>query len=404
MPNDMRVLVRARGSARQIAALADNKLLEYLEDKPDDDSIAGTVLLGRVERVLPAVGAAFIQIGQPLNGFLPLKEMSSFTRHGDAKPLVTGKDVIVQVKKSAREDKGAYLSQDIALPGLYTIWMPLNRHVGVSARITDDKQREELTFLGRDLTGGESGVIMRYAAQGVRRADIESEIAAHKAIWQGIVARAEFTRSPVTLYEQSSELTVLLRDNISRFSLSVYTAKEVCRDGEIPREGIPITLLPEEDMETMWNRSRVNEQLAAALRRKVSLPEGGTLVFDEREALQTIDVNTASFTGTGKGNDAALEQNLMACDEIARQIQLRNLSGVIIIDFIDMRSDGDRAQVLSRFERCVAKDRSRLIIHGFTTLGLLETTRKRTRESLAGLLTDPCGACRGAGRKPRPEP
>jgi len=400
----MRVLVRSWGATRQIAALEDNRLLEYLEDKPGDDSIAGTVLLGRVERVLPSVGAAFIQIGQPLNGFLPLREMSSFARHGDAKPLVTGKDVIVQVKKSARADKGAFLSQDIALPGLYTIWMPLNRHVGVSARIADDQQREKLTSLGRDLTGGESGIIMRNAALEARRADIECEIASHKAIWQGIAARAEYALSPATLYEQSSELTVLLRDNVSRFSLSVHADKESYRDGEIPRDGIPAELLPETEMEVMWNRSRVKEQLATALRRKVSLPEGGTLVFDEREALHTIDVNTASFTGTGKGNDAALEQNLMACDEIARQIQLRNLSGVIIIDFIDMRSDEDRAAVLSRFESCVAKDRSRLVIHGFTTLGLLETTRRRTRESLADLLTDPCGACRGAGRKLRAEP
>jgi len=428
--DEMKVLVRKSGETRQIAALYQGRLVEYLEDEGDKRSMVGAVVQGLVERVLPSVGAAFVKIGQPLNGFLPLKEMESFVCSGSGKPLVTGQEVLVQVKKDAKGEKGAFLTRDIALPGVFAVWMPLNRHVGVSGRVTDAVERERLLELGRELANGEAGVIMRHAALAARREEVGDEVEALKMLWVEVLQNARYARPPAVLYREVSELGALLRDHAGRYQITVHAVPEECaQEGFIPlitqavpeeckqekslQEGyireVPgpvnpshfIALFPQTEIEltALWQGAHIPGQLQGALNRRVSLASGGTLVIDEREALTTIDVNTAKFVGNSDGKGIALEQNLAACEEIARQIRLRNLGGILLIDFMDMRTDEERTQVREALEQHLRRDRVKTVIHGFTSLGLLEMTRKRTRESLSGVLTGPCPHCGETGRR-----
>jgi ribonuclease G len=340
-----------------------------------------------------------VRIGQPENGFLPIKESGSFTHSGSAKPLITGAEALVQVKKGAKGGKGAFLSRDIALPGFYCVWMPLNRHIAVSGRVADEQAREELVALGRDLADGTGGVIMRHAALGAKPADIEGEIAAHKALWRELCEKAGHAKPPALLYREPSELTAMLRDHAARYRLSVFAVKDTCQQSEIPNEHISLTLHTDMEIEALWHGARIEAQAAEALQRKVRLPGGGTLVIDEREALSTRYVNSARFV-SGEGESIALEQNLAACEEIARQVRLRNLGGILIIDFIDMSCREARERVQAQLKRCLAGDRLKTVVHGFSDLGLLEMTRKRTRASLSELLSKPCAACGETGRRP----
>ncbi len=399
MRSPMRVLVREQGGRRQIAAVAEGRLWEYVEETDGASSLVGAVYLGQVERVLPPVGAAFVKIGQPLNGFLPLAEMDSFQKSGQNQALVTGGEALVQVKKDPKDDKGAFLTRDIALAGLFCIYMPLNRHVGVSGRVTEEQDRERALALGKAVCQGEEGIIVRHAALWARPQEVAEEYDALRALWQGMQERAKHLKPPCILYKEPSALTALLRDHAARYDVTVFAEKPEVQ-AEIPAENIAFALQNQVELEALFQGAGVERQLREALGRRVSLEGGGTLVVDEREALTTIDVNSAKFVGASGMKSIALAQNLAACQEIARQIRLRNLGGIVLIDFIDMQTDAEREQVQETLAECLKSDRVKTAIHGFTSLGLLETTRKRTRESLSRLLTEPCPACRETGRKP----
>jgi ribonuclease G len=344
------------------------------------------------------MNAAFVNIGQPLNGFLPISEAESYRAEQGEKPLVSGTDVIVQVKKDARDQKGAYLSRDIALPGQYVVFMPLNRYVGVSKRVEDEARREKLIELGRELSGGAHGLIMRNGALLARRDAIEDEIAELAALWEKISAKALHLKSPVALYREPSTLTALVRDYTPRYPLSV-TVNDAVNRMPAPENGLLWEQVSDVELDAAWRSAAVDAQLSEALGRTVRLPNGGTLVVDEREALSTVDVNSGKFIGE-KNGEVALRQNLAACAEIARQIRLRTLSGIVLIDFIDRRTDAERAQVSDLLRSELSRERAKTVIHGFTELGLLETTRKRTGVSLRAALEAPCKTCGGTGYKP----
>ena len=399
MCGEMKIFARTANHRREIAALCDGRLMEYIQEDAGAVSLVGTVLLGSVERVLPPVGAAFIKIGQPLNGFLPLTEKESFERNDSRAPLRTGTEVLVQVKKDAQGEKGAFLTRDIALPGLYCIYMPLNRHVGVSGRVKNEEDREKLAALGRELAA-EGGMIMRHAALGTKPEEITEELEGLRALWQEIVKKAAHSKPPAVLYQEPSAFSALLRDDAARYHLSVLADSEAYR-AELPTANTPFDLQSDIEMEALWQGAGIARQLTEALGRQVQLKGGGTLVIDEREALTTIDVNTARRVGTECEQGLGFVQNMEACEEVARQIRLRNLSGILLIDFIDMESDQEREQVQNALGEALAKDRTKTVLHGFTRLGLFEMTRKRTRESLSQLLTVPCTVCRETGRSAR---
>lgn len=364
------------------ALLEENRLLEYEQGNGEEGSLSGTILLGRVERVLPDIKAAFVKIGQPKNGFLPLKEAASFQQTNGNAALMSGQEILVQVKKDGKGEKGAFLTRDIALPGQYALVMPRNRFTGVSKRIEDPEDHARAKALGKKLSNGRFGLIVRHAALFARVQDVQEEIEALWKEWLALEKQVACVKAPCVLRREASAAERLCRDYAARHSITRHNEAEVGQTA----------------MEALWDGAHVDRQLREALLRRVELPLGGSLVIDEREALTTIDVNTGSAVQAENRGQLPLEENLRAVPEIARQIRLRNLSGILLVDFIDMDLDEQRTQVQTAMEEALSDDRVKTVVHGFTHLGLLEITRKRTRESLRELLTQPCKACRETGR------
>ena len=368
------ILIREEETLRRVALLEGNTLLEYYQENAETDGVVGTVFLGRVERVLPDVKAAFVRIGLKQNGFLPLKEAESYHRTCGNASLMSGQEILVQAKKAPKGGKGAFLTRDIALPGQYVLLMPCNRFIGLSKRVEDTADRERAKTLGKNIAKDRFGLIVRHAALFASEQEVAEEAETLWTHWLEISGAASCRKAPAVMHTENGMEEVLLRDYSARHD--VQTLREL----------------------EAWQRFKVEDQLKTALNRRVALPDGGSLIIDEREALQTIDVNSGSAVKAEGELSLAAVANLRAVPEIARQIRLRNLSGIILIDFIDMNSEKERQLVLSAMEEAVCDDRVKNVIHGFTRLGMMEMTRKRTGDSLRDLLTDPCSRCCETGR------
>lgn len=395
MGRPLRLLFQGSPESTRIALLDETRLLEFYQEDTGAQSLVGSVFLGRVERVLPDVKAAFVKLGLRQNGFLPLREAESYHRTSGSASLMTGQDVLVQVKKDPRGEKGAFLTRDIGLPGQYVLLMPKNRFVGLSRRVTGEEDRARAQALGRRIADGRFGLIVRHAALFAPVAEAQAEAEALWQMWCEIERHAQYVKAPALLHQEPSMISVLLRDYAARHPIEVLSRLE---PPETPPQGVTWRTLPAVEMEAAWSAARVEKQVDEALCRRVLLPGGGSLVIDEREALTTIDVNSGSAVTAAGGETLAVEENLRAAAEAARQIRLRNLSGILLIDFIDMQSDADRGRVLAAMEQAASDDRVKTVIHGFTSLGLLEMTRKRTRDTLSDTLTQPCDACHATGR------
>lgn len=395
MGRPLRLLFQGSPESTRIALLDETRLLEFYQEDTGAQSLVGSVFLGRVERVLPDVKAAFVKMGLAQNGFLPLREAESYHRTSGSASLMTGQDVLVQVKKDPRGEKGAFLTRDIGLPGQYVLLMPKNRFAGLSRRVTGEEDRARAQALGRRIADGRFGLIVRHAALFAPVAEAQAEAEALWQEWCEIEQHAQYVKAPALLHAEPSMISVLLRDYAARHPIEVLSHLE---PPETPPQGVTWRTLPAVEMEAAWSAARVEKQVDEALCRRVLLPGGGSLVIDEREALTTIDVNSGSTVTAADGETLAVEENLRAAAEAARQIRLRNLSGILLIDFIDMQSDADRGRVLAAMEQAASDDRVKTVIHGFTSLGLLEMTRKRTRDTLSDTLTQPCDACHATGR------
>lgn len=395
MGRPLRLLFQGSPESTRIALLDETRLLEFYQEDTGAQSLVGSVFLGRVERVLPDVKAAFVKLGLRQNGFLPLREAESYHRTSGSASLMTGQDVLVQVKKDPRGEKGAFLTRDIGLPGQYVLLMPKNRFVGLSRRVTGEEDRARAQALGRRIADGRFGLIVRHAALFAPVAEAQAEAEALWQEWCEIEQHAQYVKAPALLHQEPSMISVLLRDYAARHPIEVLSRLE---PPETPPQGVTWRTLTAVEMEAAWSAARVEKQVDEALCRRVPLPGGGSLIIDEREALTTIDVNSGSAVTAAGGETLAVEENLRAAAEAARQIRLRNLSGILLIDFIDMQSDADRGRVLAAMEQAASDDRVKTVIHGFTSLGLLEMTRKRTRDTLSDTLTQPCDACHATGR------
>lgn len=385
----MREIIISGASAMEIAVVEDGRLCEFILDD-DADAAAETILLGRVDRVVTGMKAAFVDVGDERNGFLPLQEMS---RSAVLPPLRSGMRVPVQIKKAAHGEKGAFLTRDITLCGMYVILMPMNRYVGVSARITDPDLREGLASLGRDIAGDRFGLVMRAAAAHATEAAVRDETHALLARWEDVSREAATAHAPSVLFRRRSRLEALLDDLRPAGVDRIVTSRPLPGDvaGEIPvvhREG------------DLMHVDGWRAQMEKALHRRVWLKSGANLVIDECEAMTVIDVNTAKFTGGRDASATILRTNAEAAEEIARQVRLRNVSGVILIDMIDMEAEEDRRRVLDALRDAFARDRVKTVIHGFTALGLIEMTRKKSDRTLREVWSQPCSACHASGRIP----
>lgn len=383
----MREIRVKSGEVRELAVVEDGRLCEYILDDTTG-AAAETVYLGRVVRVMSGMKAAFVDIGQEKNGFLPLEERSQSC---DLPRLQDGMAVLVQVKKPAQGTKGAFLTRDITLCGEYVLFMPMNRYVGVSSRVEDERDKAELRRLGREISGGAFGLVMRNSALNADETLIREETARLQDVWQGIAKAAPTAHVPSLIHRPRTQLDALLDDYAPRGIDAIVTdeAKPDYPGLTVRRADAPM--------------ADVLHQRDKALQRYVWLDCGGNLVIDRCEAMTVIDVNTAKNTGRRDLEQTILRTNLEACREIARQLRLRNHSGIILIDMIDMTTDDHRQQVLDALTEALKADRVKTVVHGFTSLGLIEMTRKKSRQPLYEDWTDPCAACHGTGRSPKHE-
>ena len=396
MPERMQILVRSTGEHIETALLKKGRLWEYERSESNAASLVGTLLLGRVERVLPDVKAAFVNIGRKLNGFLPIRESDSFHALNGKAPLVTGNDVIVQVKKDEKGGKGVFLTRDIALPGQYVLLMPLSRFVGVSKRIEDPDDHAAAKALGKSIADGRFGVIVRHAALFAHREDVSREAEELYLQWQQATAHVNSVKAPAVLMKEQPFHRILARDYSARYAAELHICPEL-QPSDTECGAAETVLHTSTELEAIWQGSHIERQLKEALARRVPLPGGASLIIDEREALHTIDVNSGGNVQAPEGVSLALFQNLEAIPEIARQIRLRNLSGIILIDFIDMNTPEEHSAVAKALEEAFSADRIKTVLHGFTSLGLMELTRKRTGSGLREMLTVPCSHCGGSG-------
>ena len=372
------IWIRA-GERREIAVLEDSRLVEYLPE--EEAASAEAIYLGRVERVVPGMKAAFVNIGQDKAGFLPLDE------HGakGLPKLQTGQHILVQVRKEAQGVKGAFLSREINLCGEYAILSPMTQLIAVSSRIAKDSDRKRLKALGAQIAQERFGLILRTSALEAAEEALRAEVENLWITWQGVQKAAATAHAPSVVHAPRTLLDAVIDDYRPRGIDRIVTNDEALAQG---LQSVAPTLVMGDNLFTV---GRISNQLKNALERRVWLGSGGNLVFDPCEAMTVVDVNTAKFVGDRERGDTVLQMNLEAAEEIARQVRLRNISGIIIIDMIDLPSREQEQQVLRALEKHFECDRVKTVVHGMTSLGLVEMTRKRSRPPLREIMKKDTG-------------
>ncbi len=375
--------------------------------------LVGNIYVGKVARVLPGMQSAFIEIGLERAAFLHVADIWEERQHtqpsaAPAKPieriLSEGQSRLVQVIKDPIGTKGARLSTQISIAGRLVVYLPQDPHIGISQRIEDETERQLLReklaqLLPADETGG---FIIRTVAETATDAELRGDIEYLKKLWHGIRGRALTAPAPTLLYQDLSLAQRVLRDiaGESTGRIIVDSRENFQKLQEFAAEYTPKVLEKLEHYtgeRPLFDLHNVEDEIERALSRRVELKSGGYLILEQTEAMTTIDVNTGGYVGARNFDDTIFKTNLEAAQVIARQLRLRNLGGIIIIDFIDMESAEHRSAVLAELNKALARDRTRISVNGFTGLGLVEMTRKRTRESLEHVLCEPCTTCGGRG-------
>jgi ribonuclease E len=415
---DRSMLVRQIADRTQIAIIEDNVMVEHYVNRNSNISYVGNVYLGKVQNVLPSMEAAFVDIGKGRNAVLYAGEVN-WDAHGlsDTAPrkiehvLKSGQSVLVQVTKDPIGQKGARLTSQISLPGRYLVYVPGGEMSGISRRLPE-QERSRLKSILKNLVPEEAGVIIRTAAEGIAEAEIERDVLRLKAQWEDIQEKVNSTSTsaPSLLYGEPDLTVRVIRDIFNEdFNKMLVQGDSAWDDiqnyiGHIAPE-LASKIEKWSGPRDIFAENRVEEQLAKAFDRKVYLPSGGSLVIDRTEAMIVIDVNTGKFIGKG-GNleETVTKNNLEAAEEIARQLRLRDMGGIIVIDFIDMTIEANRELVLRRLVECLGRDRTKHQVAEVTSLGLVQMTRKRVGQGLIEAFSTTCESCGGRGIHIHAEP
>lgn len=412
------MLVRQIADRTQIAIIEDDVMVEHYVNRNSNISYVGNVYLGKVQNVLPSMEAAFVDIGKGRNAVLYAGEVN-WDAHGlsDTAPrkiehvLKSGQSVLVQVTKDPIGQKGARLTSQISLPGRYLVYVPGGGMSGISRRLPDN-ERNRLKGILKNLIPEQAGVIIRTAAEGAPEAELERDVTRLKAQWDDIEKKANdsSTSAPSLLYGEPDLTVRVIRDIFNEdFNKMLVQGDQAWDDiqnyiGHIAPE-LASKIEKWVGPRDLFAENRVEEQLAKAFDRKVYLPSGGSLVIDRTEAMIVIDVNTGKFIGKG-GNleETVTKNNLEAAEEIARQLRLRDMGGIIVIDFIDMTLESNRELVLRRLVECLGRDRTKHQVAEVTSLGLVQMTRKRVGQGLIEAFSTTCESCGGRGIHIHSEP
>jgi ribonuclease G len=412
------ILINVTPQETRVAVIEHGVTHELHIERTTARGLVGNMYMGRVIRVLPGMQSAFVDIGGERAAFLHVADIwgsrpnghGGHGGHGSSggtpieRLLAEGQNLVVQVVKDPIGTKGARLSTQISMAGRFLVYLPQESHIGISQRIDDEDERQHLREKLQQLLPAEEkgGFIIRTMAETASDRELECDVAYLRKLWAGIQERARDAAPLALLYQDLTLSLRVLRDFLHedtvRILIDSRESFQSLRD--FAAEFVPNVVPRLEHYmgeRPLFDLYGVEDEIEKALARRVDLKSGGYLIIDQTEALTTVDVNTGGFVGGRSFDDTIFKTNLEAAQVIARQLRVRNLGGIIIVDFIDMESDEHRHAVLHEFRKALARDRTRMTVNGFTQLGLVEMTRKRTRESLAHVLCEPCPVCEGRG-------
>jgi ribonuclease G len=408
------VLINITPQETRVAVLDAGVVQELLIERTASRGLVGNIYMGRVARVLPGMQSAFVEIGLERAAFLHVADIFEHRRQAGAEGaeptkaieqiLSEGQPLLVQVAKDPIGTKGARLTTQISIAGRMLVYLPQDPHIGISQRIESENGRQLLRDKVRELLPPDEkgGFIIRTLAEAADAGELSADIDYLRHLWRDLRQRSLGAQPPQLLHQDLSLAQRVLRDMASEATerLVVDSRENFQKLAAFAESYMPKLrgkLEHYTGARPLFDLHNVEPEIEKALSRRVELKSGGYLIIDQTEALTTVDVNTGGFVGQRNFDDTIFKTNLEAAQTIARQLRLRNLGGIIIIDFIDMESEEHRAAVLAEFNKALARDRTRMTVNGFTALGLVEMTRKRTRESLAHVLCEPCPTCSGRG-------
>jgi ribonuclease G len=432
MASETLIVINADGPETRVALVEEGYLGELYIERKRERGIAGNIYKGRVERVLPGMQAAFVNIGLEKSAYLHVsdvrgtpddlkrliagdaggrgddedEEAADAARVGSGARiedlLKEGQEIVVQVTKEPISTKGARTTRYVSLPGRHLVFMPTVDHVGISRRIASDKERRRLREIVDSMRPPGSGFIVRTVAEGVSERDLKADMEFLIKLWNEVVRRAEGGRCPALIY---NDLDLLLRTVRDLFTADVAKLIIDSRSEYDRVKKFIAAMMPDfsgvielyEGNDPIFDGFGIEIEIDRALERKVWLKSGGYLIVDEMEALTAIDVNTGRFVGKSSLEDTITKTNMEAAREVAEQLRIRSIGGMIVVDFIDMDRPHNRDKVTRSFNEHLRKDRSKAAVTRISELGLIEMTRKRTRESLLHTLTEPCSTCEGKG-------
>jgi ribonuclease G len=415
------ILVNVTPQETRVAIMQSGVVQELHIERAANRGLVGNIYMGKVVRVLPGMQSAFVDVGLERAAFLHVAdiweerlqpgngEREDHPQRGNAgkpieKILAEGQPLMVQVVKDPIGTKGARLSTQISIAGRMLVYLPQDSHIGVSQKIGDEAERDLLRTRLQELVPADEkgGFIIRTMAESACRDELANDVAYLRRLWQGIRKGAQSAPAPSLLYQDLSLAQRVLRDFVNDATGSIMIdSRENFQ--KLQAFAADYTQAASSKLEhysgerPLFDLFNVEGEIDKALGRRVDLKSGGYLIIDQTEAMTTVDVNTGGYVGVRNFDDTIFKTNLEASQVIARQLRLRNLGGIIIVDFIDMDNEEHRTAVLAELNKALARDRTKMTVNGFTALGLVEMTRKRTRESLAHVLCEPCAACAGRG-------
>jgi ribonuclease G len=403
------ILINVTPQETRVAVIQQGVVQELHVERISGRGLVGNIYLGIVSRVLPGMQSAFVQIGLDRAAFLHVADIWEVRQNGEPqkpieKLLHEGARLLVQVIKDPIGTKGARLSTQVSIAGRLLVYLPQEFHIGISQRIEDEAERAQLRERLQHLLPAEEkgGFIIRTMAETATDKEMLSDIEYLRKIWNGIQEKAKTVTPPALLYQDLNLSTRVLRDmSNDETDRILIDSRETHQKLHAFAHDYMLNVVERiqhySGERPLFDLYGIEDEIERALARRVPLKSGGYLIIDQTEALTTIDVNTGGFVGGRSFDDTIFKTNLEAAHVIARQLRLRNLGGIIIVDFIDMENDVHRDSVLTEFKKALSVDRTRVTVNGFTSLGLVEMTRKRTRESLAHTLCEPCPLCQGRG-------
>lgn len=403
-----KIFIDSQEKTESIAIVEDGRLVEFYVEDERQEKLAGNIYRARVENVLKGMEAAFVNIGEGKQAFLyvkdalPRKELKDGPKVSIDELVKSGEEIIVQVIKDPVGDKGAKITSNITIPGRYLVLLPFDEEINISRKIQDEKEISRLRHIGKNIMKDNMGLIFRTAALGVDKSILEAEYKSLINIYKEIEIQRNFLPTPKLLYKDLGLIFKLVQDRLDRKDYEIIvnckdTYKNLLQFGQYLDYSLKDRIKLDKNFSIDYNQT-IQEGLTEALKRRVRLASGGHIVIDETEALTAIDVNTGKFVGNISLEETVFKTNMEAAEEIARQIRLRNLGGIIIIDFIDMKRQKYINKLLNKLENSFSNHENRANILGMTKLGLVEVTRKRLGPSLKERLTKPCSSCEGQGR------